>query len=407
VSIQDDPPAAGYDRKVPTRRRTFPVADQYFLMDYKRLRGMPVTATERRQPAMFVGVGAMFVGVGLVGSPLPLPSISYINTAEDIDTANAAATLIRFHLRPSAWRDVSDEVQAHFAHEALETLGDVVGFTAWASFEVDVQARASGNPLDFITRRIKRQLKKAFGCQIELVMGYEEEPIAGVLRFHIHGEAGLPPTRRNLLRLRTALRTALGSWDLLAKNRQIRFNRAPDAGWISYATKRAWCTTARMRAFFDRHRAGRQWRPSFSGSSVTMTNGIRRIAKELHEKARDLVEQARRTAWEAHTRPPAPSDPQPSRHAPQAAAGSRKPLWHRPTRPVGTLVLRRPIFVLAPGFPIDLVVHRGRGPPTRFSSMPVTMDASSRARQRDARAIRSSRPEAGKRRADLTGRRRI
>jgi hypothetical protein len=44
----EETPAPACDKKVPTRRRTFPIADGFFLLDYKALNGVPATAHERR-----------------------------------------------------------------------------------------------------------------------------------------------------------------------------------------------------------------------------------------------------------------------------------------------------------------------------------------------------------------------
>jgi hypothetical protein len=218
----------------------------------------------------------------------------------------------RFKLKaPAEWSRASDPVQAHFAFEALALSGPVVAFTTWLSDDVAAQAYAQAKPLPWIRERVKLYLNAAFPAGVEFVIAIEEEwdPVTRRFRLHLHGLLQLTHKPRECARARGALRKALGSWEGKAKNRQIRFKASPDAGWASYATKRAWLATPRMRGFLTGLNAGRHWSTSFDGPVLTMTNGVRGIAKSLHADARVEVRTRRALARTTPERASWPTNP--------------------------------------------------------------------------------------------------
>lgn len=217
---------------------------------------------------------------------------------------------------PSPWRYATDEAQGHFAFEALQTLGPVVGFTAWCSSRVSGRAYATGKPLPWLRKRLVEATGAVLG-PVEMLVTIEEERGAdGTLRLHLHGALSLENvSRRRLARVRQALRRALGTWDGEAAKRQVRFSLDPDCGWASYCTKRAWLATPGIRARFACAQPGSPWRISFDGPVLSMTNRIRAIAKELHERAREAVCEARQRAAAAE-RPETAPEPAATAHGP-------------------------------------------------------------------------------------------
>lgn len=293
-----------------SRRRTSPLADRAFLGEYKALKGIREGHVPCRVLAPIVGKD-----IDATSPSTPTPSSLLFSTTT-----------------PKPWRDASDPVKAHFAHEALATRGPVFAFTAWLSDDVNATAYAKGKPLPWIRARVQAELRKALGRPVSFMFVIEEEFIvaAGLFRLHLHGGFQIGPHERK--RVRAALRKALGTWEGKAKCRQIRFRRDPDAGWPAYLTKNAWLATPRMRAFFKRLGAGRRHTLGFEGKVLTMTDDVLDAAKALHGQARQIVIEARQrpATPEAIS---APEEPAPAPVTP-AAAASPIPAPAHPENPV-------------------------------------------------------------------------
>ncbi|KAB1068551.1 hypothetical protein [Methylobacterium planeticum] len=261
----DNATSSDVQKKRRAPRRVSLLADRQFLNEYKALRGIaPVQA----------GVS------GIVGrSYAPTHSLPAFMTKA-----------------PRPWSSATDETKAHFGLEALQALGSVVAFTVWASQKISDRAYATGAPLPWLRKRVAEALNNALG-PIEWLASIEEEWKDGTPRLHFHGALILDnPSRRRLVRARQALRCALGSWAGEAMKRQVKLKLDPDCGWASYLGKRTWLALPGIRDRFACARPGSPWRLSFDGPVLTMTNGIRALAKELHQQAREAVQEARQRA---------------------------------------------------------------------------------------------------------------
>lgn len=286
---------------------------------------------------------------------------------------------------PRPWASATDETKAHFALEALQARGPVVAFTAWASQEISDRAYATDKPLPWLRKRVAEALGDAFGS-VEWFADLEEEKTdrdgSRKLRLHLHGALGLEnPSRRRLALLRKVLRHAMGPWDGTALRFQVKLKVAPNAGWASYCSKHSWLAMPGIRARFACDRPGSLWHLSFDGPVLTMTNGIRAEAQELHQKAREIVQETRQRAatLEAPETAPAlpepPSEPavNPERKSDVGAADRAGPAQSAPdaTTQLSTAGIHIGLAFTVPALPaLDgpsrmPSTARSRGPPSR------------------------------------------
>lgn len=256
--------------------RVSPSADKLFLNEHKALSG--ILRFDAPAQSAVPAIVSVSEGYDLSASLYPLPHTTKT---------------------PRHWRDATDEIQAHFALEALRESGPVIAFTAWCSAEIDAKARATGAPLPWLRNRLRKALGNTLGAVEWLVAVEEEKAADGKLLLHLHGAGAFGDlTRSRRKEIRRAFQRALGAWEGPAARYQIKLGIARDTGWAGYCTKRAWLAQPGIRAFFTRHgaRPGSQWCISFNGPVLTMTNGIRARAKELHQEARRIVLEARQRA---------------------------------------------------------------------------------------------------------------
>ncbi|GEL39919.1 hypothetical protein MEX01_05100 [Methylorubrum extorquens] len=285
----DNDAGPGVKKRRSASGRVSLLGDRAFLNDYKALTGI----SEGIAPVQ-AGVSSI-VGMGRGSAPTdPLPS--FMTKA------------------PRPWASATDETKAHFALEALRARGPVVAFTAWTSEEICDRAYER-KPLPWLRKRVAEALDAAFGT-VELFETIEEEATdrdgARKRRLHLHGALNLEnPSRRRLALLRKVLRHAMGPWDDKALKSQVKLKLDPNAGWASYCTKRSWLALPGIRARFACDRPGSPWRLSFDGPVLTMTNGIRAEAQELHQKARKIVREARQRAATLEAPETAPVLPEP------------------------------------------------------------------------------------------------
>lgn len=311
----DNAAPTGAQKKRNAARRVSRLADLCFLNGYKALTGL---------------------APGFSPFPTSVSAIVSMSKGVSTSTPTSPSDPLPFFITktPSPWRYATDEVQGHFAFEALQTLGPVVGFTAWCSSEISGRAYATGKPLPWLRKRLVEALGAVLGPFEMLVTIEEERGADSTLRLHLHGALGLESvSRRRLARVQQALRRALGSWDGEAAKRQVRFSLDPDAGWASYCTKRAWLATPGIRKRFACAQPGSPWRISFDGPVLSMTNRVRAIAKELHEKAREAVCEARQQAAAAE-QPETATEPATAAHEPlRPAPAVRRRIvpWGRPS----------------------------------------------------------------------------
>jgi hypothetical protein len=292
-----EPAPASVRKKGPaSQARRDSLADACFLREYRALTGIAAARP---------GVRSLVYRDQDPTTPIPTaPMIPWASTKT-----------------PAPWRYVSDQVQAHFGFEALQTLGPVVAFTAQLSRVVDIKARATGNVTPWLHKRLKKALDKALGRSVAFLFVVEEEVDRvekggdGMLLLHVHGILQVDPGRRQLDKVRGAIRAAFGTWEEHRKRSQIKIELELDAGWPAYITKVARWAAPRMRAFLDRIGL-KGLAPTFAGMVLTMSHEVTRIAKEKHEEARQAVQEAR-------TRPSAVPD---SQTPPETAKPTSEPL---------------------------------------------------------------------------------
>lgn len=273
-SAQANDTAAPTDVQKRLRRttRVSPLADRQFLNEFKSLSGI----ASYHAPALSDVAPIVSMGMGYEPSS-PLPS----------------------HLTktPRHWRDATDETQGFFAFQALAEAGPVVAFTAWCSPDIDAKARATGKPLPWLRKRLKEKLDAALG-PVEWEAALEEgKTKEGKLLLHVHGAGAFGDlTRSRRDKIREAIRGALGEWEGPGARYQTDLKIARDAGWATYVTKRCWLARPYIRERFASAGPRSPWRLSFDGPALTVTNGVRARAKELHRQARELVMEARERA---------------------------------------------------------------------------------------------------------------
>ncbi|MGW5959347.1 hypothetical protein [Methylorubrum thiocyanatum] len=369
IAVSPVPSEAGNDdagpcvkKKRSASSRISLLGDRAFLNDYKALTGI----SEGIAPVQ-AGVSSI-VGMGRGSAPTdPLPS--FMTKA------------------PRPWASATDETKAHFALEALRARGPVVAFTAWTSQEISDQTYATDKPLPWLRKRVAEALGGAFG-PVEWFADLEEEKTGRggdrKRRLHLHGALNIEnPSRRRLALLRMVLRRAMGPWDGSALKFQVMLKLDPDAGWASYCSKRSWLALPGIRARFACDRPGSPWRLGFDGPVLTMTNGIRAEAQALHQKAREIVQEARQRAatLEAlETTPALLEPPYEPAVVPQPASEADVATPARPARAEIQAEIYIGLAFTAPALPaLDgpfrmPATARSRGPPARVRSPSAGLD---------------------------------
>ncbi len=218
-----------------------------------------------------------------VGAPLPLSALSLPSSLPSPTTARRplrrwhdryrAPTIIA-HRVPPTWREASIYLRAEFAFLALQQLGPVAGFTLNLSPEIEAQARAKASPLDWLHRRIRRELKAALGRPVAFMAAIEETD-DHLRRLHLHGVLQLDASNElEAACARKALRRAGGEWEH-TRNKQAHIQTGIDAGWISYMLKGAWKATPFMRETLG----GSSLRVRFRGALLSATSDIWTLAR--------------------------------------------------------------------------------------------------------------------------------
>lgn len=335
--------AADVQKRRRGKSRVSALADRQFLSEFKALNGIAQFAAPAQQ------------GVRSTVSKALSPS----------------ASLPSFIIKdPRHWRDATDEIKAHFAFNALRESGPITGFTAWLSVEIDAKARTAGAPLPWIHKRLRETLNKILGPSewfASLEEGRRVSPrlhLDGKPRLHVHGVGAFGLlTRARRKDIRKALRIALGAWEGPAARFQIKFENVPDAGWASYITKCCWLARPGIRAILRGARPGSPWRLSFDGPVLTMTNGIRPRAKELHEDARRIVLEARQRAKAIPSSRTAPETPG---AACESVGEAVQPTPKRPSaqcRSVAINLLDGPVLPVLGDRAQPITATRSRDPP--------------------------------------------
>jgi hypothetical protein len=196
---------------------------------------------------------------------------------------------VRRYRNPALWRDTSDILRCHYAHEALRRLGPVYTITLRLRDDMEAKARTQPNPLVWIQKRIDHELFTALDRPVEFFLTIEED---GKRRLHCHGEFQVSAQEVGFAR--KALRKAGGEWKV-AKQHQTKTAPDPDDGWSGYISKDFWKATSRMRRLLGQYKTN--YALTFHGSSLSITANINARAKTLYELHRSLVLQLRRNKY--------------------------------------------------------------------------------------------------------------
>ena len=186
---------------------------------------------------------------------------------------------VRRYRNPALWRDTSDILRCHFAHETLPQLGPVYTITLRLRDDMEAKARAQPNPLAWLQKRVDRQLSNALDRPVQFFLTIEED---GKRRLHCHGEFQV--SADEVSAARAALRKAGGEWKV-AKQHQAKTEPDPDDGWAGYVSKDFWKATPMMRRLLGRSSYG----VTFHGSSLSITADLIGHAKALYEVHRSRL----------------------------------------------------------------------------------------------------------------------
>jgi hypothetical protein len=186
---------------------------------------------------------------------------------------------VRRYRNPALWRDTSDILRCHYAHEALRRLGSVYTITLRLRDDMEARARAQSNPLAWLQKRVDRELSNALKRPVQFFLTIEED---GKRRLHCHGEFQVSAEEASAAR--AALRKAGGEWKV-AKQHQTKTEPDPDDGWSGYISKDFWKATPMMRRLLGRS----SYAVTFHGSSLSITADLNARAKALYELHRSRL----------------------------------------------------------------------------------------------------------------------
>ena len=187
---------------------------------------------------------------------------------------------LRRHRVPARWRDTSDILRCHYAHEAILRLGPVHTFTVRLRDDREAKARAQSSPISWLQKRIDRELSNALNRPVQFILTVEEEKG----RLHCHGEFQV--NQVEVTAARAGLRKAGGAWKK-ARQHQTKTEPNPDDGWTGYISKGFWMTTPTMRRLMAPFRT--KYRVTFRGSPLSVTADLNAQAKTLYEEHRALL----------------------------------------------------------------------------------------------------------------------
>ena len=188
---------------------------------------------------------------------------------------------VRRHRYPAQWRDTSDILRCHYAHEAILRLGQVHTFTLNLRPDMEAKARAKSNPIAWLQKRIDRELSNALNRPVQFILTIEEDDKR---RLHCHGEFQV--NQEEVKAARAALRKAGGAWKT-ARQHQTKTEPDPDDGWTGYISKDFWMTTPMMRRLMAPYKT--KYKVTFPGCPLSVTANLNAEAKLLYEKHRALV----------------------------------------------------------------------------------------------------------------------
>jgi len=188
---------------------------------------------------------------------------------------------VRRHRYPAQWRDTSDILRCHYAHEAILRLGQVHTFTLRLRDDMEAKARAQSNPIAWLQKRIDRELFNALDRPVQFILTIEEDDKR---RLHCHGEFQVD--LQEVKAAREALRKAGGVWKK-APQHQTKTEPDPDDGWTGYISKDFWMTTPMIRRLMAPHKT--KYKVTFPGSPLSITADLNAQAQLLYGKHRALV----------------------------------------------------------------------------------------------------------------------
>ncbi|ADH89371.1 hypothetical protein Snov_2073 [Ancylobacter novellus DSM 506] len=222
---------------------------------------------------IYAASGVPTAGEGSLGEHSPHPSASpshssYTPPRKNTRTLDALFTRYRKTRTPPRWDEASALAKATFYHREVSKRGGV-SFTL--NFGPEVEKAARADPASFtehVRRRLRRFLKAEFGRTVDYWFGVD---ISDEGRPHLHG--GITVSGNEAEALGRALARAGGKWgSVRGVKHQAHVGDRLDDDWASYATKKI--TRSRQEVF---------------GSMLSVTDSIRRAAKDAFERERKLV----------------------------------------------------------------------------------------------------------------------
>lgn len=184
---------------------------------------------------------------------------------------------------PAEWRDTSDVLQVLYRHIALRTFGQVHSFSLNFAPDVEREARSQAAPIDWLHKRIARNLADQLGRapQFHLVLEEAEQH-----RLHLHGEIQVSAEEAEAAR--KALRLAGGEWEEVRQH-QAHTDADPDQGWASYIAKDLW-RIGYTRSFLPRYGSPRsRYAITFEGSPFSSTMLLKQKSAEIYNEHRALT----------------------------------------------------------------------------------------------------------------------
>lgn len=198
-------------------------------------------------------------------------------------------------LCPVAFARVRDAVRARYSYLALVSLGPVLA--VHINLGTETLSRATREPrfLDWLSRRIKRDLYNAFGRDVNLYLCLEELCVDHIgresTRPHLHGFLALSPEEAP--KARAVLRRTVGEWQE-HRQFQVRTGTDHDFDGATYAAKRTFLASPRFRGWMRRMGSPRRYTLTFSGAAFTATKPVMDRAAILYRQAVEDVLLARR-----------------------------------------------------------------------------------------------------------------
>jgi hypothetical protein len=199
---------------------------------------------------------------------------------------HAGTPIGRRYMAPGTWDELSAPLRLLYFHRAVVANGIGRGFTLRLRHDIEAQAREQRHPLDWLYRRVARELKARIGSSplFWLVLEVDKKR-----QLHVHGEIAID--RQSAKKAAKALRCAGGEW-LEDRQFQVKWKpslkggKQPDEGWVTYLSKNAWKLGPLLRQTLKQ--SSTLGPPqNFDGPWFAAPNDLRNQARRLYVEARE------------------------------------------------------------------------------------------------------------------------